>query len=346
VRLQPTHSIVIDGVAGSGSSSYTLSASGQIEAADGTLDGYEVTQNEDDVVDGATVRGRVAGGRDGFLVYGELREVSLDDPRAAVIRVDGEPRNVESGMLASGSVREAVGSEAFHDPSERPTGVVTPSNSPGDSPVSVRSASDLAGDAVSLIQIAATPGAIADATLPSDLAGALSTPQQLGSVEPADMDFHASTIPPAQLSWDEKEQLLELSGIAFESRSEPPSEFSLSPREPYRRGVGHLRFHDPLDVDSKADRVLMPSRARGAISVFVRAPDAGRYLLEFRVAARQKATYAMWAGEQNKRSHTPETGPRNVAFFMEATEPGLVRGLFYAADAAFTFHDVTITRVD
>lgn len=91
MRPWPTHSIVIDGVAGSGSSNYTLRASGPIEPVDGTLDSYEVTRNENDVVDGETVRGRVAGGRDGFLVYGEITEISLEDPDAAVIRIDGAP---------------------------------------------------------------------------------------------------------------------------------------------------------------------------------------------------------------------------------------------------------------
>jgi hypothetical protein len=207
------------------------------------------------------------------------------------------------------------------------------------------------GDAVPLARLEVTPGAIAGATTPSDLrelpglAGAVS-PSDLGTVEPADMDFHTSTTAPPRLSWDAKKSLMERAGIPFQPRAEPPSEFTLSPREHYRRGIGHLRLRNPADVDPEADRVLMPSRARGAIEVFVRAPDEGRYLLEFRVSARQEATYAMWVGEGDNPSYTRDAGPRNVTFFMEATEPGLVSGLFYAEDAAFTFHDVTVTRVE
>ena len=201
-----------------------------------------------------------------------------------------------------------------------------------------------------LVRIQAPPNAAARVVTASDLrervdlAGAV-TPSDLEEIEPADMDFHRAAEAPPELSWSERMDLLEEAGVAFEPLPEPPEEFTLSPREHYVSGAGHLQFKNPVDLNPLTDRALMPDGARGAVEVHVRAREAGRYLLVFRTSSREDATYAMWIGDDNP-AYTRDAGSQTVSFVLHATEPGDISGLFYCKDAAFTFHGVTVTRVE
>lgn len=201
-----------------------------------------------------------------------------------------------------------------------------------------------------LVQVRASPGAASGVVTAGDLreriglAGAV-TPSSVEEIEPADMDFHMAAEAPAKLSWSERMNLLEEAGVAFEPLPEPPEEFTLSPRDHYVSGAGHLQFKNPVDLNPLTDRALMPDRARGAVEVHVRARKAGRYLLVFRLSSREDATYAMWIGDDNP-TYTRDAGSQTVSFVLEATEPGNLSGLFYCKDAPFTFHGVSVTRVE
>lgn len=85
------HSVVIDGSAQPGRTRYTIRASGRIEAVDGQLDGFEVTRNANDEVLDGVATGIVGSASDGFHVYGDIDGISLDDPTAADVYIDGQP---------------------------------------------------------------------------------------------------------------------------------------------------------------------------------------------------------------------------------------------------------------
>lgn len=86
------HSVVIDGTAGPGRTRYTLRASGPLQPVEGAIGGMAVTIDQDDVVDGTgrNARGYVGDNRDGYYVYGGIDAISLIDPTAAAVYVDGE----------------------------------------------------------------------------------------------------------------------------------------------------------------------------------------------------------------------------------------------------------------
>jgi len=86
------HTVVFDGTTGSKLKTwYTLKASGRIEQVDGMLDGHRVTRNDNDKVEGGTARGLVGDAKDGYRVYGQIQEVSLEKPGVASVFVDGKP---------------------------------------------------------------------------------------------------------------------------------------------------------------------------------------------------------------------------------------------------------------
>ena len=89
VRGEPDHTVVIVGQ-GEGVT-YTIETNGGLEAVDGELDGYNVSVQDNDVVEGGRASGRVTGGNDGYRVWGEIESISLDPEGEAEIRVDGDP---------------------------------------------------------------------------------------------------------------------------------------------------------------------------------------------------------------------------------------------------------------
>lgn len=82
--------VVFDGSAGSGRTGYTFVAGGLVEKASGDVDGFEASVNEEDTIRDRTVTGAVGTGVDAYYVYGSVESVSLDDPQAADVYVDGE----------------------------------------------------------------------------------------------------------------------------------------------------------------------------------------------------------------------------------------------------------------
>lgn len=95
------HSVVIDGGGGSGATEYRIVAGDRIEQVDGQLAGYTVSVQDHDRVRGDTAEGRVAGGADGFRVYGDIDSIKLTEPSAAAVYVDGslhETSNPEESL--------------------------------------------------------------------------------------------------------------------------------------------------------------------------------------------------------------------------------------------------------
>jgi hypothetical protein len=74
---------------------YTVSVSGVIKQAEGSVDGIPVSKDPNDTVESPNADGYVAAGADGFRFTGEITEFSLDDPDAATVYVDGKPRDLD-----------------------------------------------------------------------------------------------------------------------------------------------------------------------------------------------------------------------------------------------------------
>jgi hypothetical protein len=71
---------------------------GEIQKAEGDIEGHPATINDEASIDGEIATGRVRSGIDAYYVYGEIRTIALGDPAAASVYVDGEP--VEAQKLA------------------------------------------------------------------------------------------------------------------------------------------------------------------------------------------------------------------------------------------------------
>lgn len=76
----------------SGETGYTITGGGRLEQVDGRLMGYDVTIQGNDRVQANRADGEVGNGADGFRVYGAMPQIALDNPDAAVVFVNGEPR--------------------------------------------------------------------------------------------------------------------------------------------------------------------------------------------------------------------------------------------------------------
>ncbi|MCF7876219.1 DNRLRE domain-containing protein [Candidatus Bipolaricaulota bacterium] len=87
-----THTVIIDGSANPDRRTYyRIEVTGSIEPVDGNLEGYEVGFNpETDSISGNVATGRVGCCQDGFRVTGEIRSITLDEPEAAVVLINGQ----------------------------------------------------------------------------------------------------------------------------------------------------------------------------------------------------------------------------------------------------------------
>jgi hypothetical protein len=88
-RGDPQHVVLIDGAGGSGRTRYTLRATDAVEKADGTIFGVEATINDNDVIAGRSASGVVGTAADAYYVFGAVDEITLEDPAAADVYVDG-----------------------------------------------------------------------------------------------------------------------------------------------------------------------------------------------------------------------------------------------------------------
>jgi len=88
-----THRVVFDGTKGDGRTRYKLFTTRELIQAEGELDGMAVTINPDDTLDGTgtNAQGYVGSARDGYLVFGEIGEILIDDPTALGVVIDGIP---------------------------------------------------------------------------------------------------------------------------------------------------------------------------------------------------------------------------------------------------------------
>jgi hypothetical protein len=84
------HTVVIKGENISGKTDYTVKGARAIKQVSGTLEGYDVSENSSDQVNGTTATGKVSAGNDGFRVAGEIEEIRINNPSAATAYVDGK----------------------------------------------------------------------------------------------------------------------------------------------------------------------------------------------------------------------------------------------------------------
>lgn len=85
-----SHTAVIDGSGSSGRTSYAIKVQGSLQQVDGTVQGTAVTENGSDNTSDNAGRGWVGAGKDGFRITGDIPEITLCDPSAADVYVDGE----------------------------------------------------------------------------------------------------------------------------------------------------------------------------------------------------------------------------------------------------------------
>ena len=84
------YTVVIDGSTANGSTGYTIRG-GRIEQKSGSVGGHDISIQGNDQVSGNRAEGRVAGGKDGFVVYGARPDITLDNPGNAAVYVNGQP---------------------------------------------------------------------------------------------------------------------------------------------------------------------------------------------------------------------------------------------------------------
>lgn len=87
--------VVIDGSAADDPVRYRLVVTGEIQKAEGDIEGYPATISDEASIDGEIATGRVRSGIDTYYVYGEIRRIALGDPERARVYVDGEPTRAE-----------------------------------------------------------------------------------------------------------------------------------------------------------------------------------------------------------------------------------------------------------
>ncbi|MCS4503930.1 hypothetical protein NYO91_07555 [Arhodomonas aquaeolei] len=106
----PDHTVVIDGGAAAGRTGYRLVAGRFVQPVDGRVAGRRVSIDSNDTARGRRAEGSVSSGADGFRVYGDVRSVSLDNPAAARVYVDGRTRAVDTaGRDRGGNTRDKAG---------------------------------------------------------------------------------------------------------------------------------------------------------------------------------------------------------------------------------------------
>ena len=84
----PQHTVVLEGLESDGRSDYTIEATGQIDMADDTIDGVDVSRDSDAPVSGSTQRGTVWAGADGYRVYGAIKSIDIENPSHVQLHVN------------------------------------------------------------------------------------------------------------------------------------------------------------------------------------------------------------------------------------------------------------------
>ncbi|MGM0562172.1 MAG: hypothetical protein ACQETX_14040 [Pseudomonadota bacterium] len=91
-RIGADHTVLIASSDVSGSTGYNLSVSDYLEPIAGTIAGYYASVDANDSRSRTRARGTVGSGNDAYRVVGQVNDVQLDDPTAANVLIDGEPR--------------------------------------------------------------------------------------------------------------------------------------------------------------------------------------------------------------------------------------------------------------
>ncbi|WP_405231120.1 zinc metalloprotease [Lentisalinibacter salinarum] len=84
------HRVVIDGSRKPGRTSYRILATGGLHKVDGKIDGFDATINSNDRIRRNEAAGLVGSAIDGYYVFGRIEGITLDDPGAADVYVDGQ----------------------------------------------------------------------------------------------------------------------------------------------------------------------------------------------------------------------------------------------------------------
>ncbi|WP_405231125.1 LamG-like jellyroll fold domain-containing protein [Lentisalinibacter salinarum] len=103
------HRVVFDGSAGDGRTNYTLATSGMIRKASGSVDGFDATINDNDVIEGRNASGIVGSAVDAYYVFGSVIDIAIDNPDAVTVYLDGKPLaadETDDGLLTIGQSLE------------------------------------------------------------------------------------------------------------------------------------------------------------------------------------------------------------------------------------------------
>jgi len=84
------HRVVIDGSSKSGRTTYRILATGGLHKVGGKIDGFDATINPNDRIRRNEATGLVGSAIDGYYVFGPINRITLDDPGAADVYVDGQ----------------------------------------------------------------------------------------------------------------------------------------------------------------------------------------------------------------------------------------------------------------
>jgi hypothetical protein len=76
----PRHYVVFEGLNANDHSDYTLEATGEIDMHQGMVGGVEVSRDSDAPARGSTQSGTVYAGADGYLVYGAIKSIDVENP--------------------------------------------------------------------------------------------------------------------------------------------------------------------------------------------------------------------------------------------------------------------------
>ncbi|MYL23796.1 hypothetical protein GLV89_08325 [Halomonas alkaliantarctica] len=90
VNGEQFHTVVISGTNTAEGTDYILHGGGRLEQVEGELNGHSVSIQGNDNVSGNRAEGHVAGAKDGFMVFGPIPQVELNQSSNAIVYVDGK----------------------------------------------------------------------------------------------------------------------------------------------------------------------------------------------------------------------------------------------------------------
>jgi len=179
-----------------------------------------------------------------------------------------------------------------------------------------------------------------------------------------------STTPPGALSPDTRSRMLRDSGYDF-TPPRLPREVRLSPSDPIESSSAYLFFTGDAEFHSASDTLNIRVRESvvprfsvpffpdwgsasggpqpdppGIVGVLVRMEPRSRYLADFSASSEQSTAYHVTVtGVEGSGRFERGSGAQHVLAVLESNEGGYVRIGFWG-DHSFSFHSVTITKLD